>query len=781
MNKMKDQYIPLELDIVKEQMAKHCSFSLGKQTIRQIMPRFDELWVQRELARTKEAFDLVIRYGNLPFGGIRDSKQSIHDAMKDMTLTPAELREIADGTRACEHMQNYMKASELKTPMIRELIDSFSNNRRVAEHIEFCISVNYEVLDSASAELKGIRKGIRSCESEIGVEVQRFMSKNASKLMDTITTTRNDRTCVLVKISEKNSIDGFIHGESASGQAAYIEPQSLLILNNKLQSLKSREGDEIHRILFMLSQEVKEVGFELLSNLDTFALLDSIFAKGLWAKQVDGCIGRLDTKHNHLYLKNARHPLIDPTKVVSNTYELKEPYRSLLITGSNTGGKTVTLKTIGLFVAMTMCGMPLSCEVASIPLFDALYVDIGDDQSIQESLSTFSSHLSKLAFICDHAKENSLVLLDELGSGTDPREGEPLAVAILDELRAINAMVIATTHYSALKTYGTKQDDILLSSVEFDMEHMRPTYRYIEGITGQSNAFEIAARYGLKDSIIAFAKQRKAEDRSSQDITMEKLEESLLKNHELKTKMEERLRDVKELQEALEKEKKIFEHEKAQLLMKVKQDAQSALEATLEEAQEVLEKLKELKEDVKPHQITELSTQLNQLGVEEELVEVVRDEVFEIGDYVMLKKLNYYGDIISKNKDKVCVLANGMKMNTTIGEITHAKRQVQKKKAKTRGYEKSLQRSFSMEVNVIGMRVAEAIPVVDKYLDNAILAKVYQVRVVHGMGTGALRKGIHDYLKHHPRVASYAMGGQGEGGLGATVVSLKQKGKTSNG
>lgn len=779
MNRMKDIYEPLELDIIKERMVKHCSFSLGKQKVRQSTPHFDALWVKRELTRTKEAYNLVIRYGNLPFGGVHDIGPSVEAALKDRILTPQDLRDIADGIRACEHIMKYFKNSDLETPMLLELVESFSDHRKVASHIETCISQNSEVLDNASVALRGFRRAIAACMGDINSEVQRFISRNTNKLMDTITTTRNDRTCVLVKISEKNSIDGFIHGESASGQTAYMEPRGLLLLNNKLQSLKSKESDEVNRILFMLSQEVSAIGHELLSNLDTFAVLDHIFAKGLWAKEVGGCIAELGDEQSHLYLKNARHPLIDVQHVVANTYRIEQPHHCLLITGSNTGGKTVTLKTIGLFVAMTMCGMPIGAEEANIPLFDALYVDVGDDQSIQESLSTFSSHLSKLSYICQHVSARSLVLLDELGSGTDPKEGEPLAVAILDDLRKAGAMVIATTHYSALKNYGANNDDILLSSVAFDMEKMRPTYHYIEGISGQSNAFEIARRYGLKESIIEAAITRKEANRSKQDIAMEKLEATLLKNHEREETLENRLQDLKALQESLAKEKKELEQQKAQIIKSVQEEAMKEVEATKEEAYEMLERLKAVQEDVKPHELTKLQHELAQIALEEEELEEDREENFVVGEYVKIKKLNYYGDIISINKDKVCVLANGMKMNMNKQDITHAKKQVQKKSKKS--YVRSEMRSISMECNVIGMRVAEALPVIDKYLDNAVLAKVYSVRLIHGMGTGALRKGVHDYLKHNPRVESFHMGGQGEGGLGATVVTLKQKGSTKNG
>lgn len=777
---MKDTYEPLELHVVKQQIARHASFSLGKQRILDLTPRFEELWVKRELQRVKEAYQLVVRYGNIPFQGVHDIAQSVEDALKDRTLNEQELFYIADGIRATQRIVKYFKSSEIETPSITELITSFSDYRSIAEDIERCISAAYEVMDQASTHLKGIRKSIRICEQDISKEAQRFIAGHASILMDSITTMRNDRICVLVKISEKNSVDGFIHGESASGQTAYIEPRSLLVLNNKLQSLKSQEKEEITRILFELSQQVKGIGYGLMGNLDTFTLLDCIFAKALWMKKVDGCVAEIDTQEDHLYFKEASHPLIDEQKVVSNTYQIKRPHHCLLITGSNTGGKTVTLKTIGLFVTMTMCGFALSAKEAIVPMYEDVFVDIGDDQSIQESLSTFSSHLSKLSYISKHATAKSLILLDELGSGTDPREGEPLAIAILEDLRKSNAMVIATTHYSALKSYGANNDDILLSSVEFDMEEMRPTYRYIEGISGQSNAFEIARRYGLKESVVEEARRLKEKERSMSDVALEKLETAALENHELKVKLEYRLQDVRALQESLAKEKAEFAHQKDAMLQKVKEDAIKQLEDTKEEASKVLEKLKELKEDAKPHEITELHSKMNALTLEDEEVEENIVESFEVGDYVKLKKLNYYGEILSINKEKVCVFANSMKMNTSIQDITHAQRTKQDKK-KQKGYMKRGSISFSMECNVIGMRVAEALPVIDKYLDNAILAKVYQVRIIHGMGTGALRKGVHDFLKHHQRVDSYVMGGQGEGGLGATVVTLKQKGSKKNG
>ena len=769
---MNKHYEALELDKVKDQIASYCAFSLGKQKIRQLEPNFHSLWVEQELQRVKEAFQLVVHYGNPSFQGLHDIQGALTAAQKDITLRTQDLLEIAQGIHAVTSIKKYFKESEVKTIYLQELIDAFVNVDKLAFEIEDKISTNGEVKDDASSELKQIRKSIRICEADISKEIQRFISRNASKLMDTITTIRNDRVCVLVKISEKNSVDGFIHGESASGQTAYIEPKGLLILNNRLQSLKSQEQEEIQRILYGLSQLVKQDAQVLLANLETFALLDSIFARGIWAKMFDGCVADLQTSSRILYIKNARHPLIDQDKVVANTYTIAPPHHHILITGSNTGGKTVTLKTIGLFVLMTMCGMAVSAQEASIPMVDGVYVDIGDAQSIQESLSTFSSHISNIANICKDVSASSLVLLDELGGGTDPKEGESLAIAVFDDLRKSKAMVVATTHYSALKTYASEHEDILISSVEFDMDNMKPTYRYIEGMSGHSYAFAIAKRYGLKESIITQAKAYKEQHRSTSDIALEKLEQLTMEQYEAKEKIKKQQEELVETQKQLQQKLTQLEKEKEQILQTVREQALQQIEKTKEEAEEVLTQLKSIQSDVKPHELAQLQAKLSKVDIEEEKEEETQ-ETFAVGDYVQLKKLNYYGEILSIKNDKVCVLANHMKMNTTIYEITHAKRQVQKKTKSSST--KSGIRSFSLECNVIGMRVAEAVAVIDKYLDNAILAKVSQVRIIHGMGTGKLRKGVHDYLKRNSNVESYMMGGQGEGGLGATIVKLKRK------
>lgn len=766
-------YKPLQLELVKSAVSTHCAFSLGKEYINSQMPVFDYLWVKRELIRAKEAFQLVVKCGMPSFEGVYDTTQSIHSACKDATLLPSELRKIASGIKACNHMQNYIKESEVQVPQIQELVSSFSIDSKLVAQIEHCISMSDEVLDRASVDLDQIRKQMRTCEGDISREIQRFISKHASSLMDTITTKRNDRICVLVKVSEKNTIKGFLHGESASGQTAYIEPESILQLNNRLQSLLAKEQEEIERILHELSQFVKQCSHSLLANVETFAMLDAIFAKAAWCYKHEGCFAHILPKERKLYFKNARHPLIQKELVVANTYELKHPYDSLLITGSNTGGKTVTLKTIGLFVALTMAGFPILADEATIPLYDGIYIDIGDDQSIQESLSTFSSHLSKLSYICKEVTKNSLVILDELGSGTDPREGESLAVAILEYLKRKQAMVLATTHFSALKNYAAQRENMLLSSVAFDVELMRPTYRYMEGVSGTSNAFEIAARFQLDERIIEEAKAFKEQQKSEWDRNMEELEASILESRESKQRLEEKLLEVKKLQEELEEQKAQIVVERQKCIEEAKKEALHYIERSKEQADTIIEELKQLPKDTKPHEYIALKKALDTLEEGSQEEQEKGTHIFSVGDYVQFTSLNYHGEIISLKKEKATVLVNGMKMNTLLKDIVPIAKPKQKKKAK--GYQGVKTTSFSMELNVIGMYVEEALPIIDKYLDNAILAKVYRVRIIHGNGSGALRLGVHKYLKGHKQVEQFHVAGQGEGGLGATIVILKQK------
>lgn len=774
-----EEFAALQYAQCKEQIAAHCRFSLGRKQILELMPSYEYLWIRQEAQRAQEALDLVVRYGSLPLPGIFDITDAVADARRDKTLRPMDLRRIAQQGTTIGAIRHYRQSCEIPTVHLDELFQALGDIGNVCRAIDACINIHDEIIDQASAKLASLRKSIRLCEGEMAAAAQRFIAQHQNQLTDTITASRNHRVCVLVKVSEKNSIRGFIHGESASGQTTYIEPEVLFHYNNQLATLISREQEEAERILQELTRQVKANADVLLANQETLALLDGYFAKGEYAHAHAGCIAHVEAEGKRLFLKNARHPLIDADHVVANTYEIKPPYRSVLITGSNTGGKTVTLKTIGLSVCLAQSGLPILADTARLPFFDHIFADIGDEQSIQESLSTFSAHVSKLARICEQISDHSLVLLDELGSGTDPHEGECLAIAVLEELRLSHAFVLATTHYSALKSYAKQREDMMISGVEFDMGNMRPTYRYLEGISGASNAFAIARRCHMKESVLQRAEQMSQANRTRQDTLLERLEEELAAAQDKKRVMDERLDEIKALQVSLEQEKTRFAAHKEKDLNAVREAYELKLAEKMEQAEAIIAQLKALSHDVKPHVINELAYQLHAIETDydsDQKGEAVA-AALQVGDYVCIKNMNAYGEVVEIHKDKACVVVNGIRMNTRCSDLTPTQ-PPQTKKAREKGY--SLNKAghhFSLELNVIGLKVAEALPVVDHYLDQAVIAKASTVRIIHGMGTGALRSGIHQYLKRHAKVETYRLGGQGEGGMGATVVTLKKAGK----
>lgn len=755
----------LELETIKKSVSEYAHFSLGEKYILDLQPQFEELRIQLGLKRTYEAMEILRLNGVPPFGGIHDIRKAVEAAKKNVLCNERELFHCALLMRGCVNVQKYLYECEGEKDSLLELCDSMTIDLNFCKKIEACISPHYEIYDDASSELKRIRRQILQTSADITGATAKFIQANGSKLTDTITTTRNDRVCVLVKASEKNTMKGFIHGESASGATAYVEPESLLLLNNKLQALRSSEQEEIKRILFACSQEVKKVGDGLIANCETLGLLDSIFAKALYGQAIKGCVAKLD--ETNLYMKRARHPLIDPQKVIDNTYRLND-HRMLLITGSNTGGKTVTMKTIGLFVLMSYCGIPVSAEEVMVPKFDHVYVDIGDEQSIEQSLSTFSAHISKLAKIIEKANRHSLVILDELGSGTDPKEGEALAIAVLERLREIGCMVLASTHYSKLKTASSKWEDVLCSSVEFDMETMKPTYRYIEGISGQSNALSIASYFGLDDKILSRAKEIKEENESDEEKIMEDLNRLMNENLQKEEKLAQLLQEVNEREEKLAQQEEKWNVQKERILEEARQQASEIVEEAKTKSEEVIHELKE-SSNLKLHELLEIKRQLNDLEEIEE--EQVSEEVFNVNDSVLIKKYNYYGEVLEVKPKYLMVLANGMKMKLSPSECTHTQKKKGKKKEVT--FTNKTHSTVSLECNVIGERVVDALNIVDKYLDNALLRKLRNVRIVHGVGSGALRSAIWEYLKKNKAVESYRIGGEGEGGTGATVVTLK--------
>ena len=767
---MNSNYDVLDFNTIKEAVSRYCSFSGGKARILDLEPNFSKLYVNLELARSKEALQCTVSYGEMPFTGIRDITRQVQMAQKGMVLSPLELLWVASHNTCVKSCIQYLQKVECKVEYLKELTSSFSVFDKMQNEIERCISQGNEVNDSASATLSSLRKQISKVQADMDRVLQQYMRNHSAELMDNISAMRNDRKVVLVKNSYKNQMDGIQYGDSASGLATYVEPGCMIPYNNQLQSLRQKEQIEIERILRELTGLVDDHGDALLANMETLCILDALFAKARYGKEMDGCIADLNDE-GILYLKDARHPLIAKDKVVKNTYRMVPPYKALLITGPNTGGKTVSLKTMGLFVIMTMSGMPIPCLEAKIPMYDRVFVDIGDQQSIEQSLSTFSGHISSLARIFENATTKSLVILDELCSGTDPKEGENLAIAILEYFRSKGIYVIASTHYSKLKAYGKQHDDILLASVAFDMEKLQPTYQYKEGYTGQSNAFDIALRYGFIPSIIERAKELKSEDVTTEDTLLEKLDRQLMEVDQLKERLSKELDSAAKQKESWILKQEQFMKQEDELLLKAKEKANRIVEETQEEAKELIEELKQ-KSEYKMHETIAIMGQINDLAQIEESEEEFIDEEINVGDTVRMIQTNYLAEVLSIEKKQVMVLCNGIRMKVKRDALR--KEHVKKVKKEKSTVYVNKHKSFSIECNLIGMRVEEASNELHKYLDDALLMNVSFVRIIHGHGTGALRKMVWDMLKKNKHIKSYRLGGPGEGGSGATVVVFRE-------
>lgn len=758
----------LEYPLILEEISRYTQFSLSRELILCLSPQFKPLWVTRENHRTHEAMEFLRIVGSCPMSGMKDITTSLEKASKDIILGVEELMDVAVFGRGLALAKSYYQKAEVKKEYLSDLFTSILENTRVSIEIEKCISPSLEVLDSASSTLKSIRQRYRKALSDRDVVTQRFMHQNASKLSDSISAIRNDRVVVLVKSSEKNSFGGLIHGESASGLSTYIEPPVLLDLNNKVSLLLEEEKEEIVRICKELSQMIKPIAEDYLNALETMALIDSYFARARFGEIHQGRVIELK-EESSIYFKNARHPLIDPKVVVSNTYQLESSHPVLLITGPNTGGKTVSLKILGLFCLMGYSGIPVCADEAYCPMFDQVFVDIGDDQSIVQSLSTFSAHLSKLSMICDHATSKSLVLLDELGGGTDPQEGESLAIAVLDFLKEKGVKVVATTHYSKLKEYALKSNDVLMASVQFDMEAMKPTFKYLEGIAGQSYAFEIAARFNLNPSILEKANQLKIEAKSEQALLQEKLERKMIELKQFEDTLLSQESELIKLREKLNKQEEDFNRDKENRLNKAKEEIDALIESAQEEAQEILDEMRAHKQ-VPIHELITKKQHLDskRLRVKED----VSLENIEVGDWVKLKSTNQQGQVLQLKKKQVVVNINGIRMEVSLSQLLRAEAPKAQKQVFIK--HESIA-SVPLELNVIGYRVEEALPMVSRYIDDCLRAKMPFARIIHGHGTGALRQAVHTLLAKQDRIESYRLGGQGEGGVGATVVTFKSQ------
>lgn len=765
---MKQAYKSLEFDVVLRQISEYTAFSLGEEAVLSLQPSLNSLFVKRNLALSKEVMAMINLAENYELSGVSDVTFSLEKVSKDMSITGLELLKISDLNNGVKDILNKVKNTEVSVKHLEELVSSLVLLDELSSEINQSINPYGEVKDEASSQLSSLKRELTTVSNRFDTTVNRFMSNNKTILADSITSERNNRKVILLNNNYKNTTKGVIHGESQSGLSVYFEPESFISLNNDLQSITHKILEEEERILFSLSQRVKEEVDVIKNNLALLSELDALLAISKWGYAKEAIISEISDDHS-IYLERVAHPLIDRKKVVRNTYEIKDG-TTLIVSGPNTGGKTVTLKTIGLSILMTMCGIPIIADDASLPIVDNIFIDLGDEQSVVAALSTFSSRLVRLSDIVNNVTKDSLVMLDELGSGTDPKEGEALAVATLEYLRKKQAITLVTTHLSGLKTYAQNSDDIMLASVEFDAETLSPTYRFIEGLAGQSNALEIASKFNFPKHLLDRAHELKNELLSD--------EEKLFKNLEAKERqLLQRERAFEEQLNNLQEEIKIFEQKQAEdlavgskIIEKARKEANKYIQEKQDEADALYEKMLEEHKAINLENANKIKEAMNKKS-QETAAKKISDHVFTVGDSVRVSGMNHIGEIVDIDKKNVNVLVNGMNIKTKLNKLEYV--EVKKQAPSKKNVSVFKTSKAALELNIIGMTVYEAMPEVSKFIDNAILNNLASVTIVHGVGSGTLRNAVIDHLKKNKSVKGFRNAPQSGGGFGATLVELK--------
>ncbi|OAJ76327.1 recombination and DNA strand exchange inhibitor protein [Brevibacillus sp. SKDU10] len=777
----------LEFNKIIAMLMEKTTSELGRELAESLEP-FNHIDVVRHAQRQTEEASTVLRVkGSVPLGGIRNIRGPIQRARLNSILAPLELLDIATTLHAGRRLKQFINdiSEEHELSILQSLVDRIEGLRDLETEIKRCIDDNGEVVDSASLELRQIRQEIRSSEARIREKLDQMTRSSSTQkmLMENIVTIRGDRFVIPVKQEYRSHFGGIVHDQSASGATLFIEPEVIVSMNNKLREARLKEEHEVERILYTLTVLVADHVDMLLENLSVLAELDFIFAKAQLAYSMKAISPKLN-EEGYILLKKGRHPLIDPKVVVPLDVELGKEYTGIVVTGPNTGGKTVSIKTLGLLSLMTMAGLHIPAqEETEMAVFSSIFADIGDEQSIEQSLSTFSSHLTNIIRILDQMDEKSLVLFDELGAGTDPTEGAALAMSILDHVLAKGARLVATTHYSELKAYAYDTPEVVNASVEFDVQTLRPTYRLLVGVPGRSNAFAIASRLGLNEQIIDKARRSV----SKEENQVEKMIASLESNKKTAEKEREDAENIRkqaeELRQQLEEERRQFAETKNRLLEKAEEEARVAVQLAREEAEEIIRELRQMRKegvDFKEHRLIDAKKRLGNavLELEKEKVKkpakAVRATQIKIGDEVMVDSFGQKGTVLDKVSSTEYLVQLGIiKMKVKKDDMHVVKESVQPKKPVQYTTIKREANSVKLDLDLRGYNVEDSIQEIDRYLDDAVLAGFHKVSIIHGNGTGVLRKGVHEFLRRHRSVKSFRLGGQGEGGVGATIVELK--------
>ena len=774
----------LEFDKIKSFVANEAISDLGREKVAEMSPATDFETVEFQINETDEISQIYNKHRLPSLSGLTKVAQYIHRSTIGGVLNVTELNAI----KRLIQVQNQFKTfynqlleedEEVKYPILDSqmaqlpiLTDLFKDiNDKCDAH---------DLYDHASYELQSIRSKISSTNQRIRQNLDRVVKSQANqkKLSDAIVTVRNDRNVIPVKAEYRQDFNGIVHDQSASGQTLYIEPSSVVEMNNQISRLRNDEAVERERILTELTSQVAVESDALLLAESIMGHLDFLIAKARYARAIKGTKPTFH-KERTVYLPNAYHPLLDQNTVVANTIEFVDDIETVIITGPNTGGKTVTLKTLGLIIVMAQSGMLIpTLDGSQLSVFENVYCDIGDEQSIEQSLSTFSSHMKNIVEILKEADKNSLILFDELGAGTDPSEGAALAMSILDHVRNLGALVMATTHYPELKAYSYNREGVMNASVEFDVETLSPTYKLLMGVPGRSNAFDISKKLGLSLNIINKAKTMIGTDEQEINNMIESLEKNSKRVDEQRIELDRLVKEAQTTHDELEKQYQQYQNYEKSLMDEAKEKANQRVKSATKEADVILKELRELRDkkgaDVKEHELIDKKKQLDDQYEAKSIKQNVQKQKYDkiqAGDEVKVLSYGQKGEVLELVGDEEAVVQMGiLKMKLPIEDLEKMKK---KKETPTKMVTRANRQTVKTELDLRGYRYEDALIELDQYLDQAVLSNFEQVYIIHGKGTGALQKGVQQHLKRHKSVKTFRGGMPSEGGFGVTVASLK--------
>lgn len=774
----------LEFNKIIEKLTAYASCEPGVRLCSKLRPDIDFHTIVQNQEETAAAVNRLRLFGNLTFPSVSDIGESLKSLAVDSSLSLNELYKIKILLEVVEKAYSYKEKADNEnySDSLSEYFEELSPVKDLKKELDRCIVSEDQVADSASSNLSKLRRQLKNIESRLHTELNNILQAHREYMMDAIITQRNGSYCLPIKSEYKNRVQGIIHDQSSTGSTVFIEPIAIVRMNNEIKEIEIAEALEIEKILFDLSKNTAAYTYELDINNKLVAKLDFIYAKARLANQMKAS-KPLFNENSVIELKEARHPLLDPKQVVPVNISLGSGYKLLIITGPNTGGKTVLMKTVGLLTVMGQSGLHIPAfDGSRLSVYKNVFADIGDEQSIEQNLSTFSAHMKNIIYILKAADDKSLCLFDELGAGTDPTEGAALAIAVLDELKRRGSSIMASTHYSELKVYALNTEGVENASCEFDVETLRPTYRILIGVPGKSNAFSISQKLGLPMDIISEARKHISSDAISFEDLITKLETDRIALEKSRLEIEKKEREISSLKSSYDKSLEKINSQKEKLLEKARQEAQSILEEAKETADSTIRNINKIASGLgapleKERDRLRNSIKENESKNKKNIVKsspAKKVESVNIGDSVFIHSLNLKGTVSTLPNDKgILTVQTGIissKVNINDLELLDEKNDNTLKRTATRRSQGLKSLHISPEVNLIGMNVDEACSVLDKYLDDALLAHLEYVRIIHGRGSGALQKGIHAYLKRQSFVKSFKLAEFDDGGNAVTIV-----------